>query len=126
MHAMSTAIASSAGSAAERPVPADPSIGLCVAQGRDVLGECPLWDDERHLLWWVDIRAPALCLLDPEKRTTTRWRLPDLVGSIALTDEGSLAAPGRLLVALGRRIALFYPSAAAPSTCSQSSEAAPS
>lgn len=111
MRGMSMAIASSAGPAAERPVPADASIGLCAAQGRDVLGECPLWDDERHLLWWVDIRTPALCGLDPAQRVTTRWRLPELVGSIALTDEGSRAAPGRLLMALGRQLALFDPGA---------------
>jgi sugar lactone lactonase YvrE len=125
MRAMSTAIASIAGSAAERPVPADPSIGLCAAQGRDVLGECPLWDDERHLLWWVDIRTPALCLLDPARGTTTRWRLPDLVGSIALTDEGSPASPGRLVVALGHEIALFDPAAALPSSSAQTSEGSP-
>lgn len=114
MRAMSTALASPAGPAAERPVPADASIGLCAAQGRDVLGECPLWDDERQVLWWVDIRAPCLCQLDPATRTTTRWRLPDLVGSIALTDEGSQDSPGRLLVALGSRIALFDPVASSP------------
>lgn len=119
MLAMSTALASPAGPAAERPLPADASIGLCAAQGRDVLGECPLWDDERQVLWWVDIRTPALCQLDPARRLTTRWRLPDLVGSIALTDADSPASPGPLLIALGRSIARFDPGAAAPPTDAQ-------
>lgn len=121
MGAMSMVNASPAEPPEECPVPADASIGLCAAHGHDVLGECPLWDDERHLLWWVDIRTPALCRLEPERHVTTRWRLPDLVGSIALTDEGTQDAPGRLLMALGRRLALFDPGAASSPTLTQAS-----
>jgi sugar lactone lactonase YvrE len=93
----------------ELPVPADPGGDLRAAAGRDVLGECPLWDEARGVLWWVDIRAPALCRLEPARQRTERWSLPELVGSIALTNH----LDGRLLVALGHRLALFNPEATA-------------
>ncbi len=71
---------------------------------RDVLGECPLWDERTNELWWIDIRAPALRRLDPQEGVVRSWPLPELVGSIALTTD-----PSRLLVALSTRIALFDP-----------------
>ena len=30
---------------------------------RDVLGECPLWDERTQRLWWIDSRAHALSLV---------------------------------------------------------------
>ncbi|WP_261300254.1 SMP-30/gluconolactonase/LRE family protein [Sphingomonas alpina] len=32
----------------------------CVADVRAILGEGPLWDASRHLIWWVDIKGRAL------------------------------------------------------------------
>jgi L-arabinonolactonase len=116
---------------AELPMPADTGGDLCAAPSRDVLGECPLWDDARGVLWWIDIRAPALrCFrplalpagspevavqaqtpsdLDGLKPGEVRsWPLPHLVGSIALTNDPQ----GRLLMALGRHLVLFDPQAA--------------
>ena len=118
---------------AELPVPADPGGDLRAAAGRDVLGECPLWDEARGVLWWIDIRAPALRCLRPwapvvraagaavqaqppggldglapgEGRS---WPLPHLVGSIALTDDPQ----GRLVMALGRHLVLFDPQTGTP------------
>ena len=37
----------------------------------DELGECPLWDGQSGLLWWVDSRAPAVKRLDPAKGTVS-------------------------------------------------------
>lgn len=70
---------------------------------RDILGECPLWDERAQCLWWIDIRAPALRRLDAAGEVRS-WPMPELVGSIALTDDGE-----RLLVALSARLALFDP-----------------
>lgn len=70
---------------------------------RDILGECPLWDERRHCLWWIDIRTPALRCLHDSSGEVESWVLPELVGSIALTTDH------RLLVALGCRLALFDP-----------------
>jgi sugar lactone lactonase YvrE len=68
---------------------------------RDILGESPLWHDEEHALYWIDIRRPALRRLDFPTGAIDIWPMPDLVGSIAFCDDG------RLLVALSDRIALF-------------------
>jgi sugar lactone lactonase YvrE len=74
-----------------------------VGEQTDILGECPLWDDATQALWWIDIRRPALRRLDHASGRVDTWPMPDLVGSIALCDDG------RLLVALPERIAAFDP-----------------
>ena len=68
----------------------------------DLLGECPLWDDRLQCLWWVDIRAPALRRWDAARQALHTWPMPELVGSIALTERD-----GVVLVALRSRLALF-------------------
>ena len=72
----------------------------------DILGECPLWDDTAQCLYWVDIRRPAIRRLRNASGQVDTWTMPDLVGSIALVDDG------RLLVALPQQIALFDPASA--------------
>ena len=74
---------------------------------RDILGECPLWDERASCLWWIDIREPALRRLDAQRNEVQSWTLPEPVGSMALTDDGE-----RLLLALSSRIALFEPATA--------------
>lgn len=69
----------------------------------DILGECPLWDDTAQCLYWVDIRLPAIRRLCHATGEVNTWPMPELVGSIALVDDG------RLLVALPSQIALFDP-----------------
>lgn len=76
----------------------------------DILGECPLWDETLQCLYWVDIRRPAIRRLHHAEARIDTWPMPDLVGSIALTDDG------RLLVALPHQIALFDPTTAELST----------
>jgi sugar lactone lactonase YvrE len=68
----------------------------------DLLGECPLWDERLQCLWWVDIRAPALRRWTPARQTLATWPLPELVGSIALTERD-----GVVLLALRSQLALF-------------------
>ncbi|MEB0058439.1 MULTISPECIES: SMP-30/gluconolactonase/LRE family protein [unclassified Variovorax] len=72
-----------------------------VGSQTDILGESPLWDDRGQCLYWVDIRRPAIRRLLPSTGQVDTWEMPELVGCIALTDEG------RLLVALSQFIALF-------------------
>ncbi|MFT3719210.1 SMP-30/gluconolactonase/LRE family protein [Pseudorhodoferax sp.] len=74
-----------------------------IGRQRDILGESPLWDERAGCLWWVDIRQPAIRRLDHASGAVDTWPLPDLVGSIALVEDG------RLLVALPRQLALFDP-----------------
>ena len=55
-----------------------------------ILGESPIWCTERELLYWVDIRAPALYALAPQSGALRRWSLPDLCGAVVLTDGDEL------------------------------------
>lgn len=55
----------------------------------DILGESPVWSAHDQLLYWVDIRAPALCRLDPAG-VVTRWPMPDLAGAVVLRESGGL------------------------------------
>ena len=73
-----------------------------VGNQTDLLGECPLWDERLQCLWWVDIRAPALRRWEPARQALLTWPMPELVGSIALTERD-----GVVLVALRSRLALF-------------------
>ncbi len=72
-----------------------------VGTQRDILGESPLWDEWEQALFWVDIRRPALHRLDPATDEAETRPMPGLVGSIAL------AGPGRKLVALAEKVALY-------------------
>lgn len=85
------------------PDPACPGVETLrrVSTQTDILGESPVWDDRLQRLYWVDIREPAIRRLDPATGHISSWRMPDLVGSIALSDDG------RLLVALPQFIAVF-------------------
>ncbi len=84
-----------------------PSTLQRVGTQTDILGECPLWDDNTQCLYWVDIRRPAIRRFSHATGQIDTWPMPDLVGSIALVDDG------RLLVALPNQIALFNPASAA-------------
>ncbi len=80
-----------------------------VGTQRDVLGECPLWCERGQCLWWVDIRTPLLRRWVPATQVLTSWAMPDMIGAIALADDG------RVLVALSSRLALFDPHSGANS-----------
>lgn len=58
-------------------------------RGSDMLGECPLWDDQTGTLFWVDGRAPALCRWQPGAEPR-RWALPEIIGSFAFRARGGL------------------------------------
>ena len=56
---------------------------------QDVLGECPLWDERQQALWWPDIRGPRLHRWTGEGAPQS-WDFDEPVGSIALTQDGTL------------------------------------
>ncbi|SDD26981.1 SMP-30/gluconolactonase/LRE family protein [Ruegeria marina] len=74
---------------------------------RDILGECPTWDARAGVLWWVDIRRPAICRLAPATGAFDSWDMPGMIGALALTE-----GPG-LIVALERRVCLWNPASGA-------------
>ncbi|MGT2476584.1 SMP-30/gluconolactonase/LRE family protein [Paraburkholderia terrae] len=67
------------------------------------IGESPLWDNDRGILWFVDIAAHAIYSFEPVKRTLDRFEMPAPVGSIGLTTDK------RLVVALKTGVHLFDP-----------------
>ena len=61
----------------------------CVVKGRDILGECPLWDDREGSLWWVDITGR---LLQNLRSSVTAHPLPEAMGSFAFRERGGFIA----------------------------------
>jgi sugar lactone lactonase YvrE len=54
------------------------------------LGEGPVWDPDRGLLWWVDILAGTVHAIDPSTGTRTPFSVGDAVGAVGLTRGGGL------------------------------------
>ena len=63
-----------------------------VAGPTSILGEGPLWDEQNQRLLWIDIRGKQLHWLDPARGVTGSVDTPEMVGSIFLTEDGSLLA----------------------------------
>ena len=54
------------------------------------LGEGPVWDPDRGLLWWVDLLAGTVHAIDPSTGARTRFDAGDAVGAVGLTRGGGL------------------------------------
>ncbi|WP_366930035.1 SMP-30/gluconolactonase/LRE family protein [Mesorhizobium sp.] len=68
------------------------------------IGESPVWDRARDVLWFVDIPKPAIYSLDPRSRRVTTYGMPSMVGSLGLADHG------KLIVALRSGVHMWDPS----------------
>jgi|SRR5579859_1386409 len=62
----------------------------CVVPARALVGEGPVWDDRAQVVWWVDIKAPALHRYDPASGTDRSWPMPSRLGAIAVREQGGL------------------------------------
>jgi len=61
----------------------------CAQRADAQLGETPLWDAARGVLWWIDIERPTLWRLDPSGGTAEARPQPGTyLGSLALTRTG--------------------------------------
>ena len=78
----------------------------------DILGESAIWCSIDNVLYWVDIRAPALRRLDPRTGQVTSWTLNDLCGAVILSTDR------RLVLAMRTGVFAFDP---ARKTCTPSS-----
>ena len=54
------------------------------------LGEGPVWDPDRALLWWVDILPGHVHAIDPATGARTWFEAGDPVGAVGLTRGGGL------------------------------------
>lgn len=62
----------------------------CVLDARANLAEGPIWDAERGLLWWVDIKVPMLHAFDPESGDDRIFPVPDVLGAAVPRASGGL------------------------------------
>jgi sugar lactone lactonase YvrE len=60
----------------------------CVLDAKAELGECPVWAGDEQVLYWVDVRAPALHRLDPVTGENRTWPMPKRIGSFGLREGG--------------------------------------
>ncbi|WP_325546681.1 SMP-30/gluconolactonase/LRE family protein [Sphingopyxis sp.] len=58
------------------------------------LGEGALWDPDREILWWVDIKAPALHAHNAASGANHRQPLPFRLTALGLAHGGTLVASG--------------------------------
>ena len=75
----------------------------CAVAAASVLGESPVWDAERSLCWWADIKGKAVHRLDPRTGADRAIPLSSMAGAIAMHRDG------RLLVAAGHSIVILDP-----------------
>jgi sugar lactone lactonase YvrE len=62
----------------------------------DILGESAIWCGIDNVLYWVDIRAPALRRLDPRTGQVKSWNMNDLCGAVILSTDRRLLLAMRL------------------------------
>ena len=53
------------------------------------VGEGPVWDVSTQKLYWIDILEKAVFRLDPATGTTLRWSVPNIIGSMAIAQDGN-------------------------------------
>ena len=58
------------------------------------LGEGPVWDASRGVLWWTDIDGRAIWRLDPATGRTQTFTPPDRVGFLVVARSGRLLLGG--------------------------------
>ena len=68
-----------------------------------LLGECPVWEPDAGLLWWLDIEGRNIRRYDPTSDAEQLWPTPDKPGSMALCGDG------RLLVAMRNSVGWLDP-----------------
>lgn len=74
-----------------------------VLDARATVGEGPVWDANRRVLWWVDILGGRVHAFDPTSGSDRTIPVGPTVGSLAL------CADGNLLVAAQREVAVLEP-----------------
>jgi sugar lactone lactonase YvrE len=63
-----------------------------VLDAHAILGEGPVWDADRGVLWWVDIEGRRIHRFDPASRADIAIETPSHVGAVALRANGGLIA----------------------------------
>jgi sugar lactone lactonase YvrE len=53
------------------------------------IGESATWVAEERVLYWIDVKAPALHRYCPDDKSTRSWPMTSDIGGFALTGDGS-------------------------------------
>ncbi|UFH30041.1 SMP-30/gluconolactonase/LRE family protein [Pseudomonas sp. CIP-10] len=73
-----------------------------IYDAKNSLGECPIWCDRTHRLFWTNILGQELSVYSPESVSVQTWSMPERLASFALTDDNNV-----LLLGLESRLAFF-------------------
>jgi sugar lactone lactonase YvrE len=76
----------------------------CLVEGRNVVGESPLWHPEHDAIYWTDVNGFLIQSYRIGDSEVTVWRFDEPVCSLSLTTD-----PDRLIVALGSQLILWTP-----------------
>ncbi|WP_394777626.1 SMP-30/gluconolactonase/LRE family protein [Undibacterium sp.] len=69
---------------------------------KNQLGECVLWCDRTHRVFWTDILLARLHAYEPASGASKTWDMPERLSNFALTEDDN-----RLLLGLASRMAFF-------------------
>lgn len=58
-----------------------------VLDAHAAIGESPTWSTAEQVLYWIDVKAPALYRYNPAGGATRTWPLPDEIGCFALYEN---------------------------------------
>ena len=73
---------------------------LDIIKTRAILGESPVWSAQEQVLYWIDIKSPAIHCFNPITHENKSWEMKQEIGSIALRQNGGLIAGFRSEIAL--------------------------
>ena len=59
-------------------------------EGRDKVGESPLWDQRRNALWWVDIEGKTIRCKDVSTGRLTDYAVDVMPGALALAENNAI------------------------------------
>jgi sugar lactone lactonase YvrE len=62
----------------------------CVLNCESHLGETPVWDEKRNVLWWIDIYKPTVNCFDPKNGRNQEIKINQNVHAIAISTGGAL------------------------------------
>jgi len=76
------------------PPPGDRLDIRCVSAAAALLGEGPLWDPARGVIWWVDIKSPVLHAHHDATGVNHAQPLPYRLTALSLADDAGLIGVG--------------------------------